>query len=510
MVRLIFQALFRREIEMRGKSLYVTGNTGEGMKKILTGVTWIFRRHPIWVGCVILCLVLALAWVAFDAYSRSRFASTVRNIEREGIICRYSGFKGRNTPSPEEVLAEFTHLGEAMQKAEVQYTSEETWKVDIAALVAEEAELLEEADLFLDRNPQLFFAHDFDGLPWSEKFAEVNFGRCWARINTGRIRLLMRKGRMDDIPRLLERTARLRDYLLHDLVLMQWLVARIIEDMRFDVFCELAATGGIAQFQPEQLLQWERESRETEEAFRNQIPIIAESDMTYLTAQGINPDYVLETCSVSHCFRWFFRPLILHDVAGFLELYRIAYPKLVVSDSLAEVQAELLHVRQEFSENRTLLKMIGESPWYTWPRPVRGKDPSLDDWFFWPCVEIISEAGTIYARQRTLRAGLAAERFLRDHGRPPATLEELVPEYLPEVPRNPFTGDPLKLESGRLERLLPAEQGMGQFFPEEPEIEPFEGFRIYGGRDPAVTPVGSSRMSRRGELPVWCRRWKTE
>lgn len=76
---------------------------------------------------------------------------------------------------------------------------------------------------------------------------------------------------------------------------------------------------------------------------------------------------------------------------------------------------------------------------------------------------------------------LAAERFLRDHGRPPATLEELVPEYLPEVPRNPFTGDPLKLESGRLSRLLPGG-----------ELETFEGFRIYGGGAPSVSPPRSS------------------
>ena len=469
------------------------------MKKILTGIARLFRNCPVAGGCVVFCLIPVLAWVAFDAYSRSRFASTIRSIEHEGIICRYSGLKGRNTPSPEEVLAEFTHLGEAMRKAEDQYTSEKTWKVDIAALVAEEAALLEEADLFLDRNPQLFFAHDFDGLPCSEEFAEVNFSRCWARINTGRIRLLMREGRMDDIPRLLERTARLRDYLLHDLETMPWLVAQVMENMRFDVFCELAATGGIAQFQSEQLQQWERESLETEEAFRNQIPIITEADMAFLTAQGINPDYVLETCSVSHCFRWFFRPLILLDVAGFLELYRIAYPKLVVSDSLAEVQAELLYVRKEFSENRTLLKMIGESPWYTWPRPVRGKDPSLDDWFFWPCVEIISEAGTIYARQRTLRAGLAAERFLRDHGRPPTTLEELVPEYLPEVPRNPFTGDPLKLESGRFSRLLP-----------NGELESFEGFRISGGGSMSAAPVEFTRVIRTYGLPVGNQSRKTE
>ncbi len=122
MVRLIFQALFRREIEMRGKSLYVTGNTGEGMKKIPTGVARLFRNYPVATGCMVFCLIPVLAWVAFDAYSRIRFASTVRNIEREGIICRYSDFREWYVSSPEAVLAEFDRLGKAMSVAESKYS----------------------------------------------------------------------------------------------------------------------------------------------------------------------------------------------------------------------------------------------------------------------------------------------------------------------------------------------------------------------------------------------------
>ncbi len=44
--------------------------------------------------------------------------------------------------------------------------------------------------------------------------------------------------------------------------------------------------------------------------------------------------------------------------------------------------------------------------------------------------------------------GLAVARFRLQHGRAPLTLDELVPEFLPEVPADPFTGAPLhyKLE----------------------------------------------------------------
>jgi hypothetical protein len=38
-----------------------------------------------------------------------------------------------------------------------------------------------------------------------------------------------------------------------------------------------------------------------------------------------------------------------------------------------------------------------------------------------------------------IRTALAA--YTKDHGRGPATLQELVPKYLPQVPVDPFTGE---------------------------------------------------------------------
>ena len=44
-----------------------------------------------------------------------------------------------------------------------------------------------------------------------------------------------------------------------------------------------------------------------------------------------------------------------------------------------------------------------------------------------------------------LAVQLAAEEFRRDKGKYPAALEELVPDYLPEVPKDPFDdGRPIK------------------------------------------------------------------
>jgi hypothetical protein len=48
------------------------------------------------------------------------------------------------------------------------------------------------------------------------------------------------------------------------------------------------------------------------------------------------------------------------------------------------------------------------------------------------------------ARYRTLCVVLAGQAFQRDHGRFPNTLDELVPEYLDEIPIDNYDGKPLK------------------------------------------------------------------
>jgi len=48
------------------------------------------------------------------------------------------------------------------------------------------------------------------------------------------------------------------------------------------------------------------------------------------------------------------------------------------------------------------------------------------------------------AFDRTAEAAIAAELFHRRHGRMPASLDELVPEFLPKVPLDPYDGQPLR------------------------------------------------------------------
>jgi len=64
-----------------------------------------------------------------------------------------------------------------------------------------------------------------------------------------------------------------------------------------------------------------------------------------------------------------------------------------------------------------------------------------------PAVSAVATAEARHAASnRAAAAVIAAERFRLEHGRLPKDLEELVPEFLAEVPADPFTGEPMKMK----------------------------------------------------------------
>jgi len=56
---------------------------------------------------------------------------------------------------------------------------------------------------------------------------------------------------------------------------------------------------------------------------------------------------------------------------------------------------------------------------------------------------------TATAVDRLVQAGLAVRHYFDDHHARPATLAELVPQYLPAVPVDPFDGQPLRYDPGK-------------------------------------------------------------
>ncbi len=63
-----------------------------------------------------------------------------------------------------------------------------------------------------------------------------------------------------------------------------------------------------------------------------------------------------------------------------------------------------------------------------------------------PGAAVFASHDRYVAAVRCARAAVAVEIFRRDHGRWPNTLSELVPTYLPAVPIDPFTDQPVRME----------------------------------------------------------------
>jgi hypothetical protein len=62
-----------------------------------------------------------------------------------------------------------------------------------------------------------------------------------------------------------------------------------------------------------------------------------------------------------------------------------------------------------------------------------------------PALEAALAAGArTDAARSVVDAAIAIERYRREHGQPPQTLEDLVPKYLPAVAVDPFDGQPLR------------------------------------------------------------------
>lgn len=78
------------------------------------------------------------------------------------------------------------------------------------------------------------------------------------------------------------------------------------------------------------------------------------------------------------------------------------------------------------------------SPWWS---PIRSAVAE-----YAPGTTLIQSIGfSPAAKARTADAALAALLFHREHGSPPQSINELVPAFLPEVPIDPFNGQPLRM-----------------------------------------------------------------
>lgn len=91
-------------------------------------------------------------------------------------------------------------------------------------------------------------------------------------------------------------------------------------------------------------------------------------------------------------------------------------------------------------------------------------------------------------------AAIAAARFLRAKGEWPAKLEDLVPEFLPAVPRDPMDGESLRLRTTRPDPVIYSvgRDGENQGGNPSDDDEDGPGLAWFSGRDwvfPGIEPV---------------------
>jgi len=122
---------------------------------------------------------------------------------------------------------------------------------------------------------------------------------------------------------------------------------------------------------------------------------------------------------VDHLPRWLIAPAMRHEAVTMLDYY-------------ADLLDALGHPWPQARERVAAIRPAG----FTVGRTIGWQLPRL--------VEALTEASTLLDSTMTC---VAVERFRRERGRVPE-LSDLVPSYLDEIPRDPFSGEPLRLASG--------------------------------------------------------------
>lgn len=146
------------------------------------------------------------------------------------------------------------------------------------------------------------------------------------------------------------------------------------------------------------------------------------------------------------------------------------------------------------------------------PHPKRdGFDPRyLGTMVLMPAVGSFAESGLrTRANLLSAAAGVACERFRLKHGRFPDALAELVPEFLPSVPVNPFDGKPLTFralgdrvaiygwhDDSRFAREAPPAD-----FDEGPRKGQAHGFRVWLPKSRALPPLADAKPADDDAIP---------
>lgn len=258
--------------------------------------------------------------------------------------------------------------------------------------------------------------------------SEVQQVRSATRALELEFHTLVRNGKIDEaIDNIVTRHA-VGETLAHDPILISMLMRIAVQGTVLASARDLAATQSLSD---EQLARLQSIVRSID--FHPQIAeaLIGERAMTYQTfhipidlrSNEISPEGVAETTDDANKVR---RPedcaMALQMLARLLEAAEQPHPQAIADTWAVEQQLKQLREESPLQSVRYMQTLL--------------------------LMPAVSAAATINAKGTAVcevtDAVLAVRRYALEHGEAPPGLESLVPKYLPELPRDPFDGMPLR------------------------------------------------------------------
>ncbi|MGF0036827.1 DUF2339 domain-containing protein [Victivallis vadensis] len=270
---------------------------------------------------------------------------------------------------------------------------------------------------------------------------EQNALRRWAYIHRALIKLALRNRQPETALHLYRQARWFQRQATQDPLLISYLVVRFLDRIHVDA---LEAILDSEQFTPEQLQTIRRELADDAATLDCQFnrAQLSELILQVDTFRQISRGYLPKNWDL-----WFDQPILTKQpVQASVAALRLMLPQPYLIWTV-DFQATL----REDIRLTALAKRpynSGDPDWKT--DMARFSRCAPFTWLNNPIDRIIQKKHAACALYRCVDAGIAAELYRRRHGVFPDNWEQLIPEFLPAAPTDPFTGQPLQLESGRL------------------------------------------------------------
>ena len=278
--------------------------------------------------------------------------------------------------------------------------------------------------------PYFKIGHDFNcPLPATRKYPEIKFYYNCARFYSLKLRSASDRSALLDAN---GKIARIRDYAADVPTLIGKLAVIMIENLRINAMQSALSSGFLTD---NDLLDLQHILSDIR---NNQFTLLREGyyaelrnllDLHHLLANPV--EFAREELKVSSP-----------------QIFRFLPPEYNVW-----IRLDLLHALNNYQ--KALLHLA--NPTLTMHRKLEWKDENIPaiyplSWMMQlPLSSLLRTAATLSNRTQAARCAIAVEQYRRQNHQLPEALQQLVPEFLPEIPRDNFTDTPLLYRQGKLE-----------------------------------------------------------